>query len=481
MTSRHLAAAAAACLALAGVSLLFAHEPVYDAWAWLVWGRELAQLELDTSSGPSWKPLPVLVTAVMSLAGDAAPALWLALVRAAWLFALVLAAHLAYRLAAPLDRRARVAGAAFAVATLVLLADSFTDWGRQGAAGMSEPLLVTLVLGAVAAALCGRSRAVLALAGAAALVRPETWPLLAAYGLWRWRSEPALRPWVAGLAIAVPALWVAPELLAGGGASAGERALRGGGEPVHEFLEVFTRAAPMPLAATWPLALLAVAWRPHDRALVTLAAGAVAWIGVVAVMAFAGFPGLPRFMAPAVAVAGVLAGVGLAGLLACAARPRARGLPRGIVRPLAAGALAAVLLVTAAQVPGRARELAGALSDTVDVARSYDRLRALTRSIERDRLLRCGALATSDVLSRTALAWELGVPLSGVVSFGRPPTASGAFVVGERSSVRVRRHTWPGAERLGARGAWRAYSIGCPPRAAAGSGARSAGVSGARR
>ena len=32
--------------------LLVAVEPLYDAWAWLVWGRELAHLGLDTSSGP---------------------------------------------------------------------------------------------------------------------------------------------------------------------------------------------------------------------------------------------------------------------------------------------------------------------------------------------------------------------------------------------------------------------------------------------
>ena len=503
MTNRNLAVAAAACLALAALSLWFAPEPVYDAWAWLVWGRELADLDLDLSSGPSWKPLPVLLAAVLSIAGDAAPDLWLALVRAAWLFAVVLAAHLAYRLSAGHDRRARVAGAALAALMLVLLGDAFTAWARQGAAAMSEPLLVALVLGAVAAALDGRSRLALAAAGLAALLRPETWPLLAVYALWRWRAEPALRPWIALVAVAVPALWIAPELLAGDGANAGERALRGGGAPLHELVEVFTRAAPMPLAAAWPLALFAVAARPRDRALATLGAGALAWICVVAVMAAVGFPGLPRFMAPAIAIAGVLAGVGLARLVALAGRPRpadarpppapgavmARGRdPAGRpsapgARALAAGALAAVLVACAVELPGRVVGVADALSDTAAQARSHDRLRALTASIGRDRLLRCGALATSDVLTRTALAWELGVPLGGVVSFGVVPTESGAFVVGARSSVRVRRHTWPGAERLGARGEWRAYSIDCP--AAAGSeraaGARDAGVSGARR
>ena len=96
MTNGHSLFAVAACLALAATSLLVAGEPVYDAWAWLVWGRELAHLGLDASSGPSWKPLPVALTAPLSLAGDGAPALWLVLVRAAWLGALLLAAQIAF-------------------------------------------------------------------------------------------------------------------------------------------------------------------------------------------------------------------------------------------------------------------------------------------------------------------------------------------------------------------------------------------------
>jgi hypothetical protein len=36
----------AACLMLAGLSLLLPSEPSYDPLAWLVWGRELAYLHL---------------------------------------------------------------------------------------------------------------------------------------------------------------------------------------------------------------------------------------------------------------------------------------------------------------------------------------------------------------------------------------------------------------------------------------------------
>ena len=415
----------AACLAVAAASLVLPHEPVYDAWAWLVWGRELAGLEVDVSSGPSWKPLPVLLTALLSPAGDAAPALWLVLVRSAWLFGLVLAGALAYRLSADLPRPARIAGAAFAALSLLLLADAFTAWTRQGAAGMSEPLLVALVLGAIATALHGRARATLALGLLAALIRPEAWPLLVAFGLWSWRAEPTLRPWLAAAAVALPALWLGPELLSSGGAAnAGERALRGGGEPLHELFEVFERVAVMPLLAVWPLAALAVA-QPRARAPRMLAAGAAGWIAVVVVLA-----------------------------------------------------------VTIAQVPQRAAEIPDALAQDADRARSHDRLRELVRAIGTPRLVACGKLATSHVLARTALAWELDLPLPDVVSFGVAPTQSGAFVV-EAGAKRRQADLAARAELLGRRGEWRVYSLDCPRSGAAVSSSsasvRSTGVSGALR
>ena len=52
--------------------------PTYDPWAWIIWGREITEGDLDTRTGPSWKPLPVLFTTPFALTGDAgAPELWL--------------------------------------------------------------------------------------------------------------------------------------------------------------------------------------------------------------------------------------------------------------------------------------------------------------------------------------------------------------------------------------------------------------------
>jgi hypothetical protein len=89
----------AAALALAAVSLLLPYHPVYDPWAWLIWGRELMHGGLETAAGPSWKPLPVLIDAPLSLLGGAAPSAWLLVARTGWICAPLLAGLLAARLA----------------------------------------------------------------------------------------------------------------------------------------------------------------------------------------------------------------------------------------------------------------------------------------------------------------------------------------------------------------------------------------------
>jgi len=467
MTTSRLLCVVSACIGLAAASLLIADEPVYDAWAWLVWGRELAHLGLDTSSGPSWKPLPALIAAPLSLAGDAAPQLWLVLVRAAWLGSFVLAGELAYRLAAGLAPASRCAAALFAGVVLVLLFDGVTAWTRQAAGGMSEPLLVALVLGAVRAALGGHVRAALVIGALGALVRPEGWLLLIAYAAWSCgrSQDPRARPVALAVALAVPALWLAPDLLGAGGGGT-ERAQRGTGNPA----EALGWAVALPLAVAWPLAFLAARERAGPAR--ALAAGALAWIALVAAMTLLGFPGLARFMAPAAAIAAVLGGVGLAALLA---RPRG-------VAPAALAALGLALVFSVATLPGRLAGLPDAWRAAARISDSHDRLRAAVGAAGgREALLRCGHLATSDVLVRTALAWELGVPLSHVVSFGEPSRRSGAFVIGLQAAPGLR-HDMLGAGPLVARhGEWSVRSVACPLTASSSAAARSAGVSGASR
>ena len=459
MTNSRLLCALLAGLALATLSLLIAREPVYDVWAWLVWGRELTHLQLDTTGGPAWKPLPVILAAALSLAGDAAPQLWLVLVRAAWLAALLLAAQIAFVLAAGTSRALRIAGAAFAALGVVLLGDDVMPWWRQVAGGMAEPLLVALVLAAVRVALADRRRAALALGALAALVRPEAFALLAIFGVWCWRADPRTRPLAVAVVLGVPVLWLLPELLAGGRGGA-ERARTDTSDP----FEALGWAAALPLAVAWPMALAALG----DRRARVLAAAAVGWIAIVAAMTLAGFAGLPRFMAPAAALVAVLGGAGLATVLA---RPRAWSVALAV----------AALIVTVAGLPGRVAELPDAWSRAARIGDSRDRLRDLANRVGRERLLACGRLATSDVLVRTALAWELGVPLSHVVSFGRRPRLSGAFVIGPHAPADLRRDVRDTATAVAHEGAWGVYSIDCPATASSSSPVPSAGVTGATR
>src|SRR4051794_16727402 len=136
----------AVSLALPALTLLAPSSPSYDPFAWIVWGRELMPgaggPPFGLAGGPSWKPLPVLFTAPFSLAGDAAPALWLLLARAALLLAVAGACAVAMRLAAgagargaPLARA--VAGVVAALALLLLAGLVSLAWR-----GASEPLLL---------------------------------------------------------------------------------------------------------------------------------------------------------------------------------------------------------------------------------------------------------------------------------------------------------------------------------------------------
>ena len=143
-------------------------------------------LDLVTTDGPSWKPLPILFTAPFSLVGDGpAPELWLLVARAGGLLAIAMAFRLAARLAGP------VAGVIAAVA--LALADEFV---RNFARGNSEGLLVAFCLLALERHLDGRRRDAFLLGFLAGLLRPEVWPLWGLYGLWlvavEWRGRP---PW----------------------------------------------------------------------------------------------------------------------------------------------------------------------------------------------------------------------------------------------------------------------------------------------
>jgi hypothetical protein len=385
---------------LAGAATLLLPATLgYDAWAWTVWGRELAHLDLATTAGPSFKPLPVLALAPLSLLGAATPIVWMGLMRAAGVLSLLLAYRLGARLAGPL------AGAVAALC-LALSADLY----RTALLGSAEPVLIALTLGAADRHLAGRRDWALVLIGLAGLIRPEAWVLLGAYGAYVWLTEPGLRPLAAAAVVLPPVLWLGMDWIGSGdplhASSTATSATEGSAANAKvPAFEVVRRAADAVILPTLILAAVGVAFaaRRRDRAVLSLAGLAVGWVAVVAIMAEVGFTGTRRYLAAPAAALCVVAGVGLVWLLEAVRERRAR---------IAVGVAVAVLALVPALL--RAREDARMLSVARSQADQRDELvRAVDRAGGRAAVLRPGHPAINPWL-QTALAWELDVPLSGV-------------------------------------------------------------------
>ncbi|HYI37169.1 MAG TPA: hypothetical protein VEX39_11215 [Thermoleophilaceae bacterium] len=343
-----------ACVALAALSLLLPSAPTYDPWSWIVWGREVAHLDLDTTGGPSWKPFPVLFTTVFSAAGaldDAIPPLlWLVVARAGALLALALVFRLARRLVGP---GWQGIGAGLVAAAALACTP---QWLRYAAHGNEAPMAVAAMLWAVERHLDGSRRAALALGLVACLMRPEVFPFLALYAAWAWRAEPGARRVITGGAVVLPVLWLVPEWIGSGqpfGAGAQARS-----EPSwslsrldHPWLELLARAHETlgPALEAGLAAALVLAWRRRDRTELALGGVAVVWVALVALMTESGFSGNARYLLPATVIACLLTGVALGHLL--------RSAPRSAPAALAATALVAMAVVASTErVPALERQ-----------------------------------------------------------------------------------------------------------------------------
>jgi hypothetical protein len=306
-----------ACLAVSAVTLLYPTTPTYDPWAWIMWGREIVHLDLVTTGGPSWKPLPILFTTPFALFGDdVAPYLWVWVARAGGLLGCVLAYRVARRLTGG-GWFGAIAGIAAAAALL-----SSNKYVRDAALGNSEPLLAALALWAFERHLDGRRDHALYLGVACALLRPEVWPFLGLYGLWLWFAEPRLRLRLVGCAALIPALWFLPEWWGSGDPfRAGERAnapnpgsAAYAASPALELVErhLGVTIAPVEAGTFIAAAYAAVMWltRRREGPTVALALGGLAWLALVATMTEAGFAGNQRYLIVTTAVMCVLGGIG---------------------------------------------------------------------------------------------------------------------------------------------------------------------------
>jgi hypothetical protein len=433
--------ASGVCLALAAASLALPSAPTYDPWAWVVFGRELVGPGpgFSTLASTGWKPLAVLFTAPLALAGSAAPSLWLVVVRSAGLAALMLAFRLGARAGGP------VAGA---IAALALLASS--DWLRYLSAGNVEPLVVALALGAIELHLCARRGGAFLLGALAGLARPEVWFLVGVYAAYLLLSERCWWP----LALGVPgmfALWIVPDWLGSGDLlhtfhlariSAEPSRLQGTSDPALELLRGVGTIAPAPV---WigGLCGLAFGWRTRDRTVAALAFVAAAWALPAIAGTALGYPAVPRYLVVPVAICCVLAGIGAVAVVRLASGPRGRAV------------LAAALVAVSA--PFAVSRAVGLAHQSAEAKARAEKLSALWRAV--DRAQRRAPVARMHPVVKpggleNGLAWKLLLPLDQV---GRwfSPTVRIAFIEGDDAAViaRLRRRNAT-AVRLTAAGPW---------------------------
>jgi hypothetical protein len=450
VTSRpsSLTVAAVVCAGIAVAALVLPTSLAFDPWAWLVWGREVLRLDLDTTGGPSWKPLPVAATSALALLGGLAPTAWLVLARTFGLLALVFT----YRLA---DRLAGRAAGLLAAAGLLLSPDGGPRFLRLVAEGHSAPVEAALVLWAVESHLDGRFRRALALTTAVALLRPEAWPFLGLYALWHWRHRPGDRVLVAGLLASVPLLWFGGDWWGSGDPLHGAGDAQVSDDPTGErLLEGLDHAAKAVVVPIWVgvVATLVTARRRGEQVLLVLGAGALSWMVIVVAMSVGlRYAALSRFLLPAAAVLCVLGGVGLVRLVA--------GVP---VRWRTAVVVALVLVGVTFAGP-RVWSVGDLVDDIVDRGVIEDDLVAAVDAVGHEAVLACGRVVADPAdLPQAALAWELDVSLADITR--RPTRDPHVAVLSRGGSMQRRLEATEGValRALAANEHWTILAVDCP-------------------
>jgi hypothetical protein len=384
---------AAVGLAIGALSLLIPSTPSYDPWAWLVWGREIVHFNLQTTGGPTWKPLPMIFTTVFALFGKAAPDMWLVVARAGAVMAAVMVFKVASRLTWSLaDRAGLGAGATrserIAVLAPGLLAGLIATLGlvfsgafiTDNAYGYSEGLMTALVLIAVDRHLDGHPRQAFVVAFFAALDRPEIWVFWGPYGLWLMWKDPGARKLVIGLFVLIPVLWFLPEYWGSGHFFRGVNRANHPRSNSPAFAKcpfckelsnasvtVLTRikiAAGLAVAVAAGLLVRAQLARRdykladnHERTLMAVAAAGLAglaWWVLIAILTQAGFSGNNRYLVLGAGLIEIAGGVGFGwaalelGKLRKRMVERAAGAETAERFPVLAGNGPAVLIMAAA-------------------------------------------------------------------------------------------------------------------------------------
>jgi hypothetical protein len=336
---------------------------------------------------------------------------------------------------------------------------------RNAWLGNSEGLLVALGLAAVDRHLAGRPRHAFLLGLGAALLRPEAWPFLGLYGLWLLWREPAVRKLVVAGFVALPMLWLLPELWGSGDLlRAAHRAhtprANSAAFADDPVVEVFRQFATMLTPALWiglgALVVMGVlrlgsSRRERRIAFGLVLAGAV-WVGEVAVMTNDGFSGNARYLIMPAAIACVVAGAGIGWAV--------RALPRRVVGGGLAVAAIAVLAAVGFAAPSVHR-LDAVRASVYYQSRLSDGLAgAIAQAGGRHRLLACGTPYTG-AFQVPVVAWLLHQHTTVVRSASAPGDAPAkAPAVVFRSHTTSTSHAVPPIDSLGGEAGVKTFATG---------------------
>jgi hypothetical protein len=336
-------------LIVGALSLLIPSTPSYDPWAWIIWGREIVHLNLQTTGGPSWKPLPMIFTTLFAPFGQAEPDLWLVVARAGAFVSVVMVGRLAMRLtrqigthfftaASPVEGGIAARGPGLLAAAIAMVGLTFTGgFISDNALGYSEGLAAAAILIAIERHLDGHRRQAFAIGFLAALDRPEIWLFWGPYGLYLWWKDPGARRLVFALFVLIPILWFLPEYWGSG------HFLRGASRAQHPRANspAFAKCpfCTELVSHAWPTVLVRIkaagvvmagvvaflvwrAWRrdgavgirtPQSQARIAAAGAGVlglTWFVVIAIMTQAGFSGNNRYLEIGSALVDICGAVG---------------------------------------------------------------------------------------------------------------------------------------------------------------------------
>ncbi len=404
------------CFVLAALSLLLPARGLhFDSWAWVVWGRQIPLMELDTLNGPSWKPFPVIFTTLLapfSKLDDGIPAmLWLIVARAGGFLSIAMAYRLASRLAGG-ERWIAITAGLTAAAVMCIT----PRWGLLIAQGYTEPLAAGLLLWGIERHLDGHRGHAFFLAFLVALNRPEFWPFLGAYALFLWVKAPHHRALVAGCLVLLPVVWLVPEWIGSGDPlSAGKQARSEPGWSLsrqeHPWLAALHRSAGLMLHPLKLCALFGLIWgiRRRNWAIIGMGGAVAFWLVLVSVMTQSGFSGNPRYFLLAVGLTTVLAGIGVARLVAIAPTTPGRV-------AIAALLVAAVAPFAYLRAPYAEREVAFAVGNATLHHQLEEAIRKVGGPAE---VVEHGKPFVNTGFV-THMAWELKLPIRAIQRKGAP-------------------------------------------------------------